>query len=131
MSFLPSGQTVSGQLDGSIYVWEGGAVVAKYDKAHAHGVTGILYCPLGLVTVGCDSQLKVHCSRSSPPLSRERSPRHSTAARSIHLCAHRFRALHIQCCMCSLTLTCVGRCGTRNRASASATLTCGLSLKMA
>jgi WD40 repeat protein len=60
VAFLPSGQTVTGQLDGSIYVWEGGAIVAKFDKAHAHGVIGILYCPLGLVTVGCDSQIKVH-----------------------------------------------------------------------
>jgi hypothetical protein len=59
VTFLPSGQTLTGQLDGSVYVWEGGAIVSKYDRAHAHGVTGMLHCPLGLVTVGCDSQIKV------------------------------------------------------------------------
>ncbi len=64
VTFLPSGQTLTGQLDGSVYVWEGGAIVAKYDKAHAHGVTGMLYCPLGLVTVGCDSQIKVFSLQS-------------------------------------------------------------------
>ena len=59
VTFLPAGQTLTGQLDGSIYVWEGGAIVAKIDRAHAHGVTGMLYTPLGVVTVGCDSQIKV------------------------------------------------------------------------
>jgi WD40 repeat protein len=75
VAFLPSGQTLTGQLDGSIYVWEGGAIVAKYDRAHAHGVIGILYCPLGLVTVGCDSQIKVH------PISA--SSRHGTESRLV------------------------------------------------
>jgi WD40 repeat protein len=65
VAFLPSGQTLTGQLDGSIYVWEGGAIVSKIDKAHAHGVIGMIYCPLGIVTVGCDSQIKVNLLRSS------------------------------------------------------------------
>lgn len=65
VAFLPSGQTLTGQLDGSIYVWEGGAIVSKIEKAHAHGVIGMIYCPLGIVTVGCDSQIKVRIRLSS------------------------------------------------------------------
>jgi hypothetical protein len=65
VAFLPSGQTLTGQLDGSVYVWEGGAIVSKIDKAHAHGVIGMIYCPLGIVTVGCDSQIKVYLLLSS------------------------------------------------------------------
>ena len=65
VAFLPSGQTLTGQLDGSVYVWEGGAIVSKIEKAHAHGVIGMIYCPLGIVTVGCDSQIKVRIRLSS------------------------------------------------------------------
>ena len=60
VAFTPRQNTITGVENGDIYIWSGGKVTARIEKAHKENVLGLLYVDkVGLFTAGKGGHLKL------------------------------------------------------------------------